>query len=196
MKRSLALPAILTASFAPVALAQPATAQVCPVEAPDAYAMSEEQITALYDCIEGAMAEAYARGDNAVAEQYRSWAVTGVRAGPDPSHGGRLLLTFANEIAAPIYLEFAAEGVEMPTGAILAKESIAIQEGEGQVGPLFIMEKVGTDQAPDFGGWQYSAVQPDGAMMNVPQTMCHDCHVAFEEQDALAFPAPELRVSR
>ncbi len=196
MKRFLALPAILSASLAPFALAEPAAAQDCPVEAPDAYEMSEQQIVALYDCIEGTMAEAYAQDDNPVAEQYRSWTVTGVRPGPDPSHGDRLLLTFANEIAAPIYLEFADDGVEMPTGAILAKESIAIREGKGEIGPLFIMEKVGIDQAPDFGGWQYSAVQPDGAMMNVPQTMCHDCHVAFDEQDALAYPAPELRVGR
>ncbi len=181
---------------AALAGAQPAAAQECPVEAEDAYEMTDEQVNALYDCIESAMAEAYARGDNAVAEDYRSWTVTGVRPGPDPSHGDRLLLTFANDAAAETYLQFAEEGVEMPVGGILAKESIAVSEGQGRVGPLFIMEKVGADAAPDFGGWSYSAVQPDGQMMNVPQSFCHDCHTNFEGQDAMAYPAPELRVDQ
>ncbi len=182
--------------LAALALGQPAAAQDCPVEAEDAYAMTDEQVTALYACIEAAMAEAYAQGDNPVADAYRGWTVTGVRPGPDPTHGDRLLLTFANEIAAETYLAFAEEGVEMPVGGILAKESIAVANGQGRIGPLFIMEKLGLEAAPDTGGWSYTAVQPDGQMMNVPQSFCHDCHVNFEGQDSLAYPAAELRVAR
>lgn len=169
-------------------------AQDCLVEAPDAYEMTEEQIVALYACIEAAMPEAYAKEGNAIGAAYRSWTVTGTRPGPDPSHGDRLLLTFANEIAAPEYLKFAAEGVEIPVGGILAKESIAIREGKGRVGPLFIMEKVGVDAAPETDGWRYSAVQPNGKPMGVQQGFCHGCHGAFADQDSLAYPAEELRV--
>lgn len=196
MQPSATLGTIAVVCLAALAAAQPAAAQDCPVEAADAYEMTEEQVNTLYACIEAAMADAYTQGDNPVAAAYRGWTVTGVRPGPDPTHGDRLLLTFANEIAAETYLRFAEDGVEMPVGGILAKESIAINDGKGRIGPLFIMEKLGSDSAPETGGWSYTAVQPDGQMMNVPQSFCHDCHVNFEGQDSLAYPAAELRVTR
>lgn len=196
MHATTALGAAAAACLAAFTLAEPAAAQDCAVDAEDAYAMTEEQVTALYSCIEAAMADAYAQGDNPVADAYRGWTVTGVRPGPDPTHGDRLLLTFANETAAETYLAFAEEGVEMPVGGILAKESIAIADGQGRIGPLFIMEKLGIDAAPDTGGWSYTAVQPDGQMMGVPQAFCHDCHMNFEGQDGMAYPSAELRVNR
>ncbi len=196
MHTSIALGASTAVCLAALAVAQPASAQDCPVEAADAYEMTDVQVTALYACMEAAMADAYAQGDNPVADSYRDWTVTGVRPGPDPTHGDRLLLTFANEIAADTYLQFAEEGVEMLVGGILAKESIAINDGQGRAGPLFIMEKLGLDAAPETGGWSYTAVQPDGQMMSVPQSFCHDCNVNFEGQDSLAYPAAELRVAR
>jgi hypothetical protein len=178
---ALAGPALAAA----LAVGTPAAAQDCPGTAEDAYAMGDDEITALYACIEAAMAEGYAGGDDPVAAAYRGWTVTGTRPGPDPSHGDRLLLTFANEAAADTYL-----------GAILAKESIAIRGGAGRVGPLFIMEKLGAEAAPDTGGWRYSGIQPNGAPMDVPQAFCHDCHAAFDGQDSLAYPASDLRVGQ
>lgn len=171
-----------------------AFAQECVFEAPDFYELSGDEIDALYACMESRMAEAYATSDSDVAKTYRDWAVTGLRPGPDPSHGDRLLLTFANDIAAEQYLAFAEEGVEMPVGAILAKESIALGHGTADIGPLFIMEKVGQDAAPDTGGWRYSGIQPNGSALGAPESFCHDCHGAFEGQDSLAYPAVELRV--
>ena len=178
-----------------LAAAPRANAQACAVEAEDFYGLSGEQIVSLYACMEAEMAAAYAQSDNEVAKSYREWTVAGVRPGPDPSHGDRLLLTFANELAADAYLQFGSEGVEMPVGAVLAKESIGLGNGTAQVGPLFIMEKVGAEAAPDTGGWRYSGVQPNGAMLGAPESFCHDCHSQFEGQDALAYPAEELRVS-
>jgi len=169
-------------------------AQSCVVEAEDFYALGDDEIASIYDCMESEMAAAYAQGGNEVAQSYRDWTVTGVRPGPDPTHGDRLLLTFANDLAAEVYLEFAGEGVDMPVGAILAKESIGLGHGAAQVGPLFIMEKVGADAAPDTGGWRYSGVQPNGAELGAPESFCHDCHGAFEGQDSLAYPAEALRV--
>jgi hypothetical protein len=191
--RTLLLPACV-AGAAIVLQAGPGHAQDCPVAAEDAYAMSEDDIRALYECIADAMPAAYAQEGDPVAEAYRDWTVTGIHPGPDPSHGDRLLLTFANDLATETYLEFGTEGVEMPVGGILAKESIAIREGTGRVGPLFIMEKVGIEAAPDTGGWRYAGIQPNGQPLGAPQSFCHDCHVMFDGQDALAYPAPDLRV--
>lgn len=192
--RSHLLPGCAVGAAIVLMQAGPGHAQECPVAAEDAYAMSEEDIRGLYACIAAAMPEAYAQGGDPVASAYRDWTVTGSRPGPDPSHGDRLLMTFANDLAAETYLAFATEGVEMPVGGILAKESIAIREGTGQIGPLFIMEKVGIDAAPETGGWRYAGIQPNGQPLGAPQSFCHDCHMMFEGQDALAYPAPDLRV--
>jgi hypothetical protein len=192
--RTLLLPACIAGAAIGLLQAGPAHAQDCPVAAGDAYAMAKADIRALYDCIAAAMPEAYARGGDPIAAAYRGWTVTGIHPGPNPSHGDRLLLTFANDLAAETYLAFRTEGVEMPVGGILAKESIAIQEGTGRVGPLFIMEKVGLDAAPDTGDWRYGGIQPNGEPLGAPQSFCHDCHMRFEGQDSLAYPAPELRV--
>lgn len=156
--------------------------------------MSEDDVRALYDCIFDAMPTAYAQEGDEIAQAYRDWTVTGTHAGPDPSHGDRLLLTFANDLAAETYLAFATEGVDMPVGAILAKESIALRDGTGRIGPLFIMEKVGLEAAPETGGWRYSGIQPNGKPLGAPQSFCADCHALFEGQDSLAYPAPDLRV--
>jgi len=192
--RPLLLPGCIAGAALFSLQAVPVHAQDCAVAAEDAYEMSEDDIEALYACISASMPEAYAQEGNEVASAYRNWTVTGIRPGPDPSHGDRLLLTFANDLAAEAYLQFATEGVDMPVGAILAKESIAIREGTGRIGPLFIMEKVGIDAAPDTGGWVYSGIQPNGKALGAPQSFCADCHALFEGQDALAYPAPDLRV--
>jgi len=60
---------------------------------------------------------------------------------------------------------------------------------------LFIMTNVGLDDAPDTGGWLYSGVQPNGKPLKFKQAFCHDCHVGWESQDALAYPLEEVRVS-
>jgi hypothetical protein len=38
-------------------------------------------------------------------------------------------------------------------------------------------------------------IQPDGKQMNFPQNFCHDCHQVWEDQDFLAYPIEEVRVS-
>ena len=182
--------------LAPVGLGLAAAhAADCLVEAEDVYDMTDDEVNALYSCMQAAMLEGYTKGDNVIAADYRNWTISGTRPGPDASHGNRFLLTFANDIAAETYLAFATEGVDVPVGGILAKESIAVKKGKGKVGPLFIMEKVGEDAAPDAAGWLYSAVQPNGKNMKIKQSFCHDCHLGFEDQDMLAYPAEEFRVS-
>lgn len=173
----------------------PASAQQCAVAAEDFYEMAPAAVDALYTCMKASMAEAYAQSESEVAASYRDWTVTGKRPGPDPTHGDRLLLTFANDVAAGQYLAFEEDGVDMPVGSILAKESISLGHGAAQVGPLFIMEKVGRDAAPETGGWRYSGIQPNGSTLGAPESFCQDCHGGYSGQDALAYPAPELRVA-
>ncbi|MEO0914413.1 MAG: cytochrome P460 family protein, partial [Pseudomonadota bacterium] len=104
--------------------------------------------------------------------------------------------TFANEIAAEQYTKFEEEGVVMPVGSILAKESIKItKKGAVRVGPLFIMTKGETGAAPETADWVYSGVQPNGKPMKFKQAFCHDCHSAWEDQDSLAYPLEEVRIS-
>jgi hypothetical protein len=80
---------------------------------------------------------------------------------------------------------------------VLAKESITIstKKKEAAVGPLFIMTKGEAGSAPETGDWVYSAVQPNGKPMTFKQSFCHDCHVAWEAQDMMAYPMEEVRVS-
>ena len=100
---------------------------------------------------------------------------------------------FYNDIAAEQYLKFEEGGFEMPVGSVLAKESIAVRDGTGRVGPLFIMTKV--DDAPDNDNWLYSAVQPNGKDMKISQSFCSDCHIGFDTQDSMGYPLEEVRLT-
>lgn len=164
----------------------------------DAFDLDEPAITALYDCLEEKMATGYAKEGDKTGSTYRDWAVTATGPGVAGTHGNRLLLTFANDVAAEQYLKFEDEGVEMPVGSVLAKESItvSIKKKAARPGPLFIMTKVGLDAAPDAGGWLYSGLQPNGKVMKVKQSFCHDCHVGWEAQDMMAYPLEDLRLTQ
>ncbi len=170
----------------------------CPVaEGTDRWELNDEEVVALYDCIKDWMAESYAAEGDEIGSSYRDWAVTSTRPAVAGAHSERFLQTFANDIAAEQYLKFEEEGVEMPVGSMLAKESFGINAKKNILrrGPLFIMEKVGLDEAPDTMGWLYSGLQPNGKVMKVKQSFCHDCHVGWEAQDALAYPLPEVRLT-
>lgn len=186
------------ALIAGLAFAPAAHAQDCAVEVgTDAYDLDEAQVIDLYDCIKDSLAAGYAKAGHEVGSVYRDWTVTSTRPAVAGPHGERFLQTFANDIAAEEYLKFAEEGVEMPVGSILAKESYKISAKNGKLrrGPLFLMTKVGLDEAPETLGWLYGGVQPNGKVMKVKQSFCHDCHAAYEEQDALAYPLEEVRIS-
>jgi len=164
----------------------------------DGFDLTEPMIAALYDCLGGKMAEGYAKEGDEVGAAYRDWTPTATRAAVQGAHGGRLLFTYANDVAAEQYLAFAEDGVEMPVGSVLAKESISlsIKKKTARPGPLFIMTKVGAEEAPETAGWRYAGVQPNGKEMKIKQSFCHDCHVAWEAQDHLAYPIEEVRVGQ
>jgi len=147
------MPSIKSVLFAAAAgiglTAGSAFATECTTDVTEKEDIKEAEIVALYECIAHAMAEAYAQSDHAAASEFRSWAVTGTRPGLAGAHSNRFLLTWANPVGAEEYLRFAEEGVEMPVGSIIAKESFNVKKGKAVVGPLFLMTKVGADQAPD-----------------------------------------------
>ena len=174
-----------------------AAAQACAADVEDAFDLDEAAIAEIYACIGDRMVEGYTAEGNEVAAAYRNWTVTGTRPAVQGAHDSRLLLTFANDIAAEQYLKFAEDGVNMPAGSVLAKESITIstKNKEARVGPLFIMTKGEAGSVPETADWVYSAVQPNGKPMGISQSFCHDCHIAWETQDMLAYPIPEVRVS-
>ena len=188
---------LISAVFAVTFTATAAAAQDCPVTVDSAFDLSETEVVAVYDCIKDAMAKGYAIGGDAVATDYRTWTVTSTRPAVAGPHGKRLLQTFANDIAAEQYLKFAEEGVVMPAGSVLAKESITISKKKkaARAGPLFIMTKLETGAAPETNDWLYGGIQPNGKPMKFKQAFCHDCHAGWEEQDFLAYPLEDVRVS-
>lgn len=174
-----------------------AAAQDCTnVGVEDFFDLDEDQVIAVYDCLEAKMAEGYASGDDPVAAEFRSWTATATRAAVAGPHGNRLLLTFANDIAAESYLKFADE-IEMPVGSVLAKESISLSKKKqtARPGPLFIMTKMEAGSIPETDDWLYGGVQPNGKPMKFKQSFCHNCHEGWAEQDNLAYPLEEVRVS-
>ncbi|MBD3625344.1 MAG: cytochrome P460 family protein [Rhodobacteraceae bacterium] len=170
-----------------------AVAQDCTAEG-DAWDLDADAVTALYDCIESAMVDGYTSGDNDVAPVYRDWTASSTRPAVAGPHGERFLQTFVNDTGAEQYLAFEVGMFEMPAGTVLAKESFKLTDGTASVGPLFIMSKVASGEADEYDNWVYSAVQPNGAAMQISQSFCHDCHAAFEDQDSMGYPLEDVRV--
>ena len=185
-----------TAAFAFVFTSSSAWAEDCPVDVTSIGDLENPAIAALYDCIKDKMAAGYAKAGDEIGTTYRSWTVTSTQPAVAGPHGTRALQTFANDIAAPQYLKFAEEGVVMPVGSILAKESFSVHKKKkiGRVGPLFIMTKVEAGSVPDTDDWVYAGLQPNGKPMKFKQAFCHDCHVSWEDQDNLAYPLEEVRL--
>jgi len=167
----------------------------CTTDAESPWDMSAAQIEDFYACMEAQMARGYAAEGNEVAANYRDWTVSSTRPAVQGAHSARLLQTFANDVAADQYLKFESEGVEMPAGSVLAKESFSVKNGEGVVGPLFIMTKLEEGASPETDDWRYDALTPSGGEMGISQSFCHDCHVTWESQDMLAYPIEEVRVT-
>ncbi|MEM7472009.1 MAG: cytochrome P460 family protein [Pseudomonadota bacterium] len=188
---------LLATTLTLAAMSTSAFAADCKTDVEDAFDLEAAQIEEIYACIKDKMLEGYTKGDDAVAAVYRDWAPTATRPAVAGPHGNRLLNTFANDIAAEQYLKFEEEGVVMPAGSVLAKESIKInvKKSMAVVGPLFIMTKGEAGAAPDANDWIYSAVQPGGKPMKIKQSFCHNCHEGFAEQGDLGYPLEEVRIT-
>lgn len=157
--------------------------------------LSLDELGSYYECVKADLAKGYQGGDNAVAKAYPNWKAGATGPAKPGFHSNRYLMTYVNDIGHSTYVAYASSDVDMPIGSVIAKESFKIKSGgKLKAGPLFIMEKVGVDKAPEAQGWVYSAVKASGKPMSVKQSFCHSCHQAYAEQDALGYPVPDVRI--
>ena len=166
-------------------------------KAPDDFEQNE--IDALYECIKDRLKSSYGKTGHEIGANYRDWNVTQKGIGPSfGGHGNRFLKTYANDVAFEDYVQYRDEGgFTMPVGSILAKESWKVnKKGKPALGPLLIMTKVAAGEAAKYGDWVYSGVNGKGKNFKVSQKFCHDCHVAYEDQDFLGYPAEEVRLDK
>ena len=82
----------------------------------------------------------------------------------------------------------------MPVGSVLAKESISlsVKKKMARPGPLLIMTKMVAGSIPETNDWFYAGLQPNGKVMKINQSFCHDCREAYEDSDYLAYPVEEV----
>jgi len=163
--------------------------------------VSYEEAQEVYECLAEKMAKGYNKGNDKKrwvnaehVEGYRDWTKASTLPANPGFHSERFLLTFVNETGAEAYTKF-EEGVTMPVGTVIAKESFSINgKGKAKAGPLFIMEKAAKGKSPRTGDWYYTMVSASGKPQGINvYTACHECHSGFEDSDYLAFPVEEVR---
>jgi len=168
----------------------------------DSYDVGQAEARALYDCIEASSPADYsAAGDVPGVTGYRNWNLVSTAPLLSATHGRMFVNHWINNTGVDLYVKWEdMDGARFPVGSIFAKESFRIdRKGVVKRGPLFLMEKVADNVAPD--GWVYTRVFPNGKFQrtNGPKSdkmvFCHDCHAAtIEDQDAAFFPPEEYRI--
>ncbi|NKB50713.1 MAG: recombinase [Rhizobiaceae bacterium] len=159
--------------------------------------LSDEQVQSLYDCIKTELREGYASKGGELTAEYSSWKAASTLPAAPGVHSKRFLFTFVNDIGFDEYVKYSDERGPMPVGSIIAKESFNVsKKGKVKKGPLFFMTKAAAGgEADKYGNWVYAAFSTKGKVMKIKQSFCHDCHKAFEDQDALGYPVEDYRVS-
>jgi hypothetical protein len=162
--------------------------------------LTAAEATALYDCLKPVMAKAYKSGGHWAAKKWTGFEVVSTQAYTSATHGGRKVINAVNKIGSKAYQTY--EDVKsMPIGSTVAKPSFTIgKDGQANLGPLFIMEKMTRGFNADTADWRYAAVMPTGATMGLTKGMnagavafCHECHVSGEDNDYMLFLPEEVR---
>lgn len=179
-----------------------AASAACEADKPGAE-LSHAEAAEVYACLAEEMAAGYRSGPKrwipeAYVDDYRDWRAASTAPAAPGFHGGRFLMTWVNPVGYDDYVEFRAEGAEMPSGTVIAKESFTVgEDGAAAAGPLFIMEKAAEGASPESGDWYYMMVSASGVPQAVDvMTACHECHASFEASDHLGYPVEEVRVAR
>ncbi len=111
---------------------------------------------------------------------------------PSPTHGGRMVDVYVNEIGVAAYRDPEQEA-EIPVGTIVVKTSM---EPDGSAGPIFVMEKRAAGFNPEQGDWWYAIhwAEPPAKWAKklggpiywrTPSKQaqyCSDCHDSFERE--------------
>lgn len=163
--------------------------------------LTEAEAAKAYDCVIGQLQAAYARSGNTVAADYKGWRRYSRVAYQSATHGERYVQNYANS-AARAYGAFERAGT-MPAGAILAKDSFAVN-GNGRVtpGPLFVMEKMPAGFNAASHDWKYTMIMPNGSVFgetggrnSAGMQFCYECHAGVaEDQDSMFLLPEEFRI--
>ena len=155
----------------------------------------------VYDEIADEMARGYAVSGDPTAHAYRRWRRYNDASYRSETHGNRYVNNYANGIANKAGYGDLKEGVVMPPGAVLAKDSFTYTaDHELYAGALFIMEKLPAGGNPAMADWRYAMIMPDGSVFGDTNNetaermdFCHHCHKQVEEFDYLFFVPEEYR---
>lgn len=190
------------AGLAAILTAGPVLAETCKTSTP-VDDMTYEDAGKLYDCLKDSMATGYAAGPKRwipkeFVEDYRNWTPASTLPANPGVHGERYLMTWVSPGGAGEYLKFAEEGVKIPAGTVIAKESFTVgKNGVAKPGPLFIMQKVAEGKSPKTADWYYMMVSPKGVPQGVNvYAACNECHSIYSETDQVAYPEEEVRASQ
>jgi len=157
--------------------------------------ISDEAVNALYTENRDGLAAGYQKGSNEIANAYTAWAAAATGPANPGVHSGRYMMTYVNETGHDAYIAYSSQNPQMPIGTKIAKETFFVKgEGEFRRHPLFTMEKVGLEAAPETDGWIYGRVNENGRQMPTSQSFCHSCHTGFKTQDFLGYPAQHVRI--
>lgn len=163
--------------------------------------LSKDDANIIYDTIAEHMAEQLAISGEPVASQYQRWWRSNDAPYLSATHGSRYVNNYANLIAARAGYNDLRPGIEMPPGAVLAKDSFTFTDDRALfIGALFVMEKLAKGKSPETADWRYLMILPDGSVFadstgEFPETaaFCHTCHTQAEEFDYLFFLPEEFR---
>ena len=164
--------------------------------------LAKEDATVIYDTIADHMAEMFAISGEPVASKYRGWRRYNDAPYLSATHGSRYVNNYANPIAVKAGYGEMDPGIEMPPGAVLAKDSFTFTDDRALFnGALFVMEKLAAGKSPATAGWRYLMILPDGSVFAdsagdfvEAARFCHTCHLKVEAFDHLFFLPEEYRI--
>jgi len=163
--------------------------------------VTDAEARAALSCARPEMAAAYEKSGHAAALGYAQWENYSAAPYRSATHGNRYVNNYAN-LAARNYEDY-EEGGDMEVGAVVAKDSLAVNaNGEVFFGVLSIMEKMPEGFNPDAGDWRYTMILPDGRVYgttggkrSAKVDFCASCHAAAGEEALFFVPTP-YRIER
>ncbi len=154
---------------------------------------STAELERLYDVVRDALARAYDAGGIDSVSGYQAWTRFNRVPYLSQVHGNHYLNNYGNELAGS-YADY-PDGLDMPEGAILAKDSFSITgSGEILLGPLAVMIKMAAGFNPVSGDWRYVQIAPNGQVLGETNgenservDYCIACHIMKESSDHLFY---------
>ena len=157
--------------------------------------ISDAELSQLYADSRPQLIAGYKKGDNKIANEYETWQEASTIPANPGVHSSRYMMTYVNKTGHSTYTQYGTQNVKIPVGTKIAKESFMVKgDNRFSPSPLFTMEKVGLDKAPETNGWVYERVNRNGRKMITSQKFCHACHDAFKHQDSLGYPVKKARL--